>query len=93
MPGNSKKILITTASQETIIVRRSGRKKSRAFCPGCAKQVEMLTLDEAVSAVERRARAIIRQLESGAIHSIETPSGHLLVCSISLQEFYQGKDG
>lgn len=86
MPGNSKKILITTASYETIIVRRSIRKKSRAFCPGCAEQVEMLTLDEAVSMVKRRARALIRQLESGAIHSIETPSGHLLVCAASLRQ-------
>ena len=86
MPIKSKKILVTTASHEVFIVRRGRQKKVRDFCPACATQVEMLTLDEAVSASGRPARELICQIETGRIHSIETGSGHLLVCQVSLKE-------
>ena len=45
----------------------------------------MLTLDEAVSFSARNTREIICQIESGAVHSIETLSGHLIVCRKSLE--------
>ena len=93
MPVKSKKILITTASHEVFVVRRGRQKKVRAFCPACATQVEMLTLDEAVSASGRPARELIPKIVSNAVHSIETESGHLLVCRVSLKESWKAERG
>jgi hypothetical protein len=44
----------------------------------------MLTIDEAVFAANKTTRELIRRIESGAAHSTETASGHLLVCAASL---------
>lgn len=84
MRQKAKKYLITTATSEIFIVRFNSRNKVRGFCETCAAEIEMLTLDQSVSASGKAAREIIRGIESGAIHSIETASGHLLVCAASL---------
>ena len=84
---NLKKILITTESREVFIVRIQGGSNISGFCAVCATEVKLLTLDEAVSFSAMPTRALIRQIESGAIHSVETASGHLLVCRHSLNDF------
>ncbi len=83
---NAKKILITTESHEIFIVRVNRRSNIRGFCPDCAEEVELLTLDEAVSVSTRKTRELIREIEADAVHSIETLSGHLLLCRRSLLE-------
>ena len=84
---NSKRILITTESREIFIVRFKGKSNLRGFCRDCAAETELLTIDEAVSFAETSARELIRLVDSGAAHAIETASGHLLVCQNSLQQF------
>ena len=86
MPENSKKIFITTKTSEIFIIRRGRRKLIRVFCHGCEREVEMLTFDEAVSFSAQNTRELIRRIDSGLVHSIETASGHLLVCKQSLEE-------
>jgi hypothetical protein len=44
----------------------------------------MLNLDSAVNYSGRPARMLMREIESGLIHSTETTSGHLLICEASL---------
>ena len=83
----AKKILITTESREIYIVRMNNKSDIREFCAECATQTEMLMLDEAVSFSSRNTSELIRQIEIGAIHSLETASGHLLVCRNSLEDF------
>lgn len=84
---NSKKILITSATSEIFILRRGWQKAIRGFCEICQSETEMLDLDSAVNIFRRGIREIIHQIETGAIHSTETTSGHLLVCQNSLQNF------
>ncbi len=86
MAENSKKIFITTKTSEIFIIRRGRRKLTRIFCPDCKAEVEMLTLDEAVSFSAQNTRALIRRIDSGSVHSLETASGHLLFCKQSLEE-------
>jgi hypothetical protein len=45
----------------------------------------MLTLDGAVQLSGRRGREITRMVESGEVHSYETPNGYLLLCLRSLK--------
>ena len=82
---NAKKILITSATSEIFILRRGRQNAIRGFCEICEAEVEMLDLNAAVSVFRLGTREIIRQMETGAIHSTDTAGGHLLVCTESLQ--------
>ncbi len=82
--ANARKISITTESREIFIISGIEGGNLLEHCSGCANTVEMLTLDQAVVVADMPARELIRQIESGAVHSMETASGHLLVCEASL---------
>ena len=82
---NSKKILITTESREIFIVRFNRKTGVRGYCAECARETEMMTLDEAVSLTFTATREMIRQIDAGKIHALETASGHLLICRNSLE--------
>jgi hypothetical protein len=89
MSENSKKIFITTKTTEIFIIRRGRGKGIQVFCSQCDCEVEMLTLDQAVSISAQNTRELINRIDSGAVHSIETGSGHLMVCRHSLAFFEQ----
>ena len=82
---NAKKVLITSATSEIFIMRRGGQRTVRGFCEICEAETEMLDLHSAVTVFGLGTRELIRQIETGAVHSGETASGHLLVCTESLQ--------
>ncbi len=82
---NAKKVLITSATSEVFILRHGRQKAIRGFCEICEAETEMLDLHSAVTVFGLRTRELIRQIETGAVHSAETASGHLLVCTESLQ--------
>lgn len=84
---HAKKILITTESHEFFIVRVNGGGEVRGFCADCAADVELVRIDESVSASGLRAREIFRLAETGKIHFIETVEGHLLLCRDSLKTY------
>lgn len=84
---NAKKIFITTREHEIFIVRHGAPNTVFGFCENCQTEVEMLSFDRAVTLSGKRTRELIRQTESGAIHSTETENGHLLVCRRSLKDF------
>lgn len=89
MARKAKRLLITTVSHEISIVRVNHRTPLRGYCPGCATEVEMLTLDSAVSVLGIGGREVIRQIVSQETHSIETANGRLLVCRSSLESGLQ----
>lgn len=89
--SNLKKILITTESREVFILRINSDSQISGYCAACAEDVPLLTLDEAVSFSALFTREMIRRIECGAIHSVETASGHLLVCRNSLNNFSKGE--
>jgi hypothetical protein len=85
MPAKSKKILVTTEQHEVLIVRRN-RQNIIGFCPECGREVKLLTFDEVTSTTGQPARELVRLIEKDLVHSIETESGHLLICRNSLKE-------
>ena len=84
--SNSKKILITTCSTEVFFVKRSNC-PVLSYCPVCRAERQMLAIDEAVTFLRKNTRDMIAYAESGALHSIQTISGHLVFCRESLDEF------
>lgn len=87
MITNAKKIFIETERTETLVLRLIGKASLTAFCEACGAEVKMLDLDSAVNCSGRTARELIHEIESGAIHSSQIASGHLLVCETSLLDF------
>jgi len=81
---NAKKILITTESHEVFILRTDKRDRAYGHCRDCDREVEILTLDQAITESGIRTGSLIRLAESNKVHSIETSMGHLLVCKDSL---------
>jgi hypothetical protein len=82
---NAKKILIETECRETVVVRTSTPRVVIAYCESCTIETEMLDLNAAVTRSGRGARELIHEIDSGRVHSSQTPSGHLLICANSVQ--------
>ncbi len=82
MPEKAKKYLITAESREIFILRKN--KSVRGYCVECRTEVEMLTLDAITTQHGTPTREIFRLIEQNLLHSIETESGHLMVCRNSL---------
>lgn len=67
--------------EETIILRQA-ETFVRAFCPQCAKPVEMASPQTIADLFDHSEREIFRFVEAGKIHFIET--GRILICLNSL---------
>jgi hypothetical protein len=79
-----RRVQITVETDEVILLRRPDRMIT-AGCSKCGRPVTMVGLDEAMLIAEAGSREIYRQVESGQLHFLETPGGHLLICTHSLQ--------
>lgn len=84
MTAKAKQILITTESHEVLIIRQSGEHTVRAFCPECNEQVEMMNFDTAITCSGIGGRDLLNRSEYGDVHSVQTETGHLLICKRSL---------
>ena len=82
--ANAKKIFITTESFETFVLRIHRRGRAFGHCLQCGCEVEILSIDQAVAASRIRTNELIRRIEGGEIHGMETEAGHLLVCGESI---------
>jgi len=83
---NAKKILITTESHEIFVLRTDRRDRAFGQCRVCDREVEILTLDQAITQSGIRTGELVRMAEKNQIHAIETSMGHLLVCRESLEQ-------
>ena len=74
---------ITIETHEVLVIRRRGS-FPRTLCPDCGEQSTMMTLDEAITVFSVSMRSIVRYVEAGDLHFVETPKGALFLCSESL---------
>jgi hypothetical protein len=77
------KVLVET---EQIIRLRRRPKKVRAWCKVCAKQVSMVSSEEAAALMGISQRTIFRQVEAGDLHFTETLEGLIFICPNSLHK-------
>lgn len=74
---------ITIETHEVLVIRRRGS-FPRTLCPDCGEQATMLTMDEATTVFSVSMRSLVRYVEAGDLHFVETPKGALFLCSESL---------
>lgn len=79
----TRTIEITLETDEYFVIRKQ-RKIMSAWCPQCAREVRVVTVEEAVALTGISSRVIHRRAEAAQIHFTETPAGLLLVCLNSL---------
>ncbi len=91
MSAKTKKYLITTEKHEFFVIRGNQDKKMNGFCTFCHAEVELLTLDSITTETGISTRILFQLIESNLIHTIETASGHLLICRNSLTSFENQK--
>lgn len=65
--------------------RRAPVPLERRWCASCAAFVGMLAPDDAAHDAGVSAHAIRHMIEAGALHSVETEGGGLLVCLASVK--------
>lgn len=70
-----KKRTVTTIEMRQIVTVRRSSGATRAWCPACLMEVEILHLEEAALMACASLRDICRRVCDGHIHLIETASG------------------
>ncbi|MEK6283595.1 MAG: hypothetical protein AABN95_24835 [Acidobacteriota bacterium] len=80
-----RRIEITVETKRVRLMTRRNTSLS-AWCETCARQVSMLTPEEAGLLTGVTTRAIYRRAEDERVHFTETADGTLLICSGSLEE-------
>lgn len=73
---------ITIETERLLVISRHGN--PILWCGRCAREVVMLTVDEAAMMTRSTSRTIFKLAEAGRLHFTETPEGRLLICSDSL---------
>jgi hypothetical protein len=84
---NAKRILITTESHETFTLHINSKNGAVGRCDKCDAQVEILSLEQAVSLTHIHTRDLVRLVDTAQIHAIETNTGHYLICSTSANKY------
>ena len=71
--------------------RLSLRRSGHAFCPVCAKQVELFSFEHAADLFNTDLQDITFLSEQGNVHPIHNRKGRLMVCSVSLFECFENR--
>ena len=82
MTKSASKITATARRYEFFVLRR--RLRFQLFCEQCAREEEFVALDDAVLFSGLATRELVRLIEAGELHYLETSGGHLFVCQKSL---------
>lgn len=80
-----KQTRITIRQDQVVILR--GRKTSRAWCPACGAEADMIAVDRSTALPERTAGF----LESVELHRAEAADGSPLICLKSLLGWFANK--
>ena len=78
MTKSTRKITAVTRRYEFFVLRR--RLRFQLFCEQCAREEEFVALDDAVLFSGLATRELVRLIEAGELHYLETSGGHLFVC-------------
>ncbi len=76
------KVLVSRRRVEFLILRR--RFAFEYFCERCESESRFISLEDARVASGLTMREIVRRVETGEIHYLESLSGHLVICRRSL---------
>jgi hypothetical protein len=79
---SAKRITTAARRHEIFVVRR--RQRFDLFCEQCAVLAEFVAIDDAVLFSGFATREIVRLVEAGNLHFLETSGGHLFICQKSL---------
>ena len=82
----SRKRTEVTIETERVLVVSRRNSSPVLWCERCAREVMMLTVDEAAMMAHATSRVIFRLAEAGRLHFVETQEGRLLICSNSLEQ-------
>jgi hypothetical protein len=83
MQVRKKKILIETKTEERLLVLITAGPANRPSCPDCSGS-RLLYFDEAVGVSGIPTTELYAHAKAGTVHSMGSPSGHLLICANSL---------
>jgi hypothetical protein len=78
----AKKTKITIETESLLILHRCS--SERAWCPRCAAQVEMITLENTGVISNLELAELSDWLNSDELHRTQTPDGSSLICLNSL---------
>jgi hypothetical protein len=70
-------------TQQFLVIKRGGL-QARDWCRSCARQVGMITPEEAALLLQTSTRTIYAWVEADLVHFSEQPGGSLLICPDSL---------
>jgi hypothetical protein len=84
MTKSAKKITAMTRRHEFFVLRR--RLRFQLYCEQCVAEQEFVSLDDAVLFSGFATRELVRLVEDGGLHYLESSGGHLFVCRTSLNE-------
>jgi hypothetical protein len=79
----AKKTTIITLETDSLLVLR-GRSSTRAWCPRCAADVEMLALEDTGVVSNLSQSEVEEWLNSSQLHRLQGPDGSTLICLNSL---------
>ena len=82
--GVGRKRREVTIETERVLFISRRRNNQVLWCDRCAREVSMVTVDEAAMMMRSTSRTIFKLAEAGRLHSTETTEGRLLICSNSL---------
>lgn len=74
---------VVVETQQLLVIKRGGL-QARDWCRSCARQVSMITPEEAALILQTSTRTIYSWVEADLIHFSEQPGGSLLICPDSL---------
>jgi hypothetical protein len=80
-----KKATITVKTERLLVIAQS-RRPVNAWCEGCARATEFMSVEEAAALAGMTQRKIFHLAEGGQIHLRETTSGRALFCATSLTQ-------
>jgi len=80
-----KRIVITIETERLLVVTRH-KNPTLARCALCARQVRMVTADEASILAGVTLRTVYRWIEVGKVHFLEPSAGSPLICLNSLYD-------
>ncbi|MGB7921885.1 MAG: hypothetical protein WCF57_01440 [Pyrinomonadaceae bacterium] len=69
---------------QLLVIRRRSGDSALSWCATCAKNVHMISTDNAAIIARQSTRTIYRWVEAGRLHFTEQPEGQLLICLDSL---------
>ena len=80
----TRTVEVLVETRETAVIRRAGPAQFSKWCPGCEREVSMITPELATEIASVTARTIYTWIETDRVHFEEAPDGTVFICRNSL---------